>query len=128
MIGYLLRCAENVAASTCYHHAGEKGVTHRQFAVLATLERYGRMTQTELAGRIKIDRSTIDEMMPRLQERDFVRREPSRTDKRAIEVEPTPPGRQTFHEMVPAAQNSSEAVVAVLPSEYRLIFRLTHPA
>lgn len=123
MIGYLLRCAENVAATKYYEYAGEKDVTHRQFAVLAMLERHGRLTQTELAQLIRIDRSTINEMMPRLEERGLVKRETSRVDKRAVDVELTPSGRRTFQEMLPAALTSSEAVLAVLPPEYRLIFR-----
>jgi DNA-binding MarR family transcriptional regulator len=123
MIGYLLRCAENVAASKYYEYAGEKDVTHRQFAVLAMLERHGRLTQTELAQLIRIDRSTINEMMPRLEERGLVKRESSRVDKRAVDVELTPSGRRIFQDMLPAALASSEAVLAVLPAEYRVIFR-----
>jgi|HigsolmetaAR202D_1030399.scaffolds.fasta_scaffold01122_22 DNA-binding MarR family transcriptional regulator len=62
-------------------------------------------------------------MMPRLEERGLVKRESSLVDKRAVDVELTPSGRRTFQEMLPPALASSEAGLAVLPPEYRLIFR-----
>jgi DNA-binding MarR family transcriptional regulator len=122
-IGYLLRRAESVAAAMYYERIGDSDLTHRQFAVLSTLEHYGRMTQTELAARIRIDRSTINEMMPRLQERGLVIREPSPLDKRAVEVELTPEGRRTHEEVLPAVLDASEVLLSILPAEYRRIFR-----
>lgn len=123
LIGYLLRCAENVVTACYYTTLGSAQITHRQLAVLVCLDRYGHATQTELAMQIRIDRSTVNEMIPRMVERGLIARDESSSDRRAFEVRLTDAGRATLLKVYPEALAAQEKVLACLPKEYRKIFR-----
>jgi DNA-binding MarR family transcriptional regulator len=45
---------------------GQNDITPRQFGVLLTLHQQGTLTLTELAGHIRVDRSTLGEMINRM--------------------------------------------------------------
>ena len=123
LTGFLLRCASNIADASYYKHVANAEITPRQLAVLLSLRNGGPMTQAELSCVIRMDRSTINEMAPRMIERDLISRSNSPGDKRAIHLSITDRGRKTLKEMLPATILSQEAVLASLPKEYRRIFR-----
>ena len=72
LTGFLLRCASNIADAAYYKHVGNAEITPRQFAVLLSLRNGGQMTQAALSAVTKMDRSTINEMVPRMIERNLI--------------------------------------------------------
>jgi DNA-binding MarR family transcriptional regulator len=81
------------------------------------------MTQAALAAVTKMDRSTINEMVPRMIERDLISKSNSPDDKRAIHLSITSHGLNTLKEILPATILSQEMILASLPKEYRRIFK-----
>ena len=123
LVGFLLRCASNIADASYYKQVGSAEITPRQFAVLLSLGNSGPMTQAALSSAIRMDRSTINEMVPRMIERDLISKSNAPDDKRAIHLSLTAHGLKTLKELLPPTALSQDMVLATLPKEYRRIFR-----
>jgi DNA-binding MarR family transcriptional regulator len=123
LIGFLLRCASNIADAAYYKHVGNAEITHRQFAILLSLRNGGHMTQAGLSAVTRMDRSTINEMVPRMLERNLISKSNSPNDKRATHLSITAHGLKTLKELLPATIRSQEMILASLPKEYRRIFK-----
>ena len=68
-------------------------------AALATIERHGPMTPSELAARERIQRPTATRLLARLEEADLVARMPDPADGRSSLVSPTPAARELMEEL-----------------------------
>ena len=68
-------------------------------AALATIERHGPMTPSELAARERIQRPTATRLLARLAESGLVARTPDPADGRSSLVAATPAGRDLMAEM-----------------------------
>jgi DNA-binding MarR family transcriptional regulator len=123
LVGFLLRCASNIADASYYKQVGSAEITPRQFAVLLSLRNSGPMTQAALSGAIRMDRSTINEMVPRMIERNLISKSNAPDDKRAIHLSITAPGLKTLKELLPTTVLSQDMILATLPKEYRRIFK-----
>lgn len=121
--GFLLRCASNIADASYSRYVGNIEITPRQLAVLLSLRNNGQMTQAELSLVTRMDKSTINEMVPRMIERDLISKSNSPDDKRAIHLSLTSRGLKTLKDIIPPTILSQEAVLASLPKEYRRIFK-----
>jgi len=68
-------------------------------AALATIERFGPLTPTELAARERVQRPTVTRVACRLEERGLVTRAPDPADGRSALITVTPVGRQLLEEI-----------------------------
>ena len=88
-------------------------------AALATVERFGPMTPSELAARERVQRPTATRILARLGEAGLVARTPAPADGRSSLVAATPEGR----ELVAALRTRKDAFLAhrlaALPAEDR---------
>jgi DNA-binding MarR family transcriptional regulator len=123
LTGFLLRCASNIADAAYYKHVGDAVITPRQLGVLLSLRNGGRMTQAALSATTRMDRSTINEMVPRMIDRGMISRSNSPDDRRAVHLSITADGLKTLKMLLPATIRSQEMVLASLPKEYRRIFK-----
>ena len=123
LTGFLLRCASNIADAAYYKQVGSAEITPRQFGVLLSLQNGGPMTQAELCGVMRMDRSTINEMVPRMIQRGLISKSSSPDDKRAVHLSITAHGLKTLKALVAAGVQSQDTVLASLPKEYQRIFR-----
>jgi DNA-binding MarR family transcriptional regulator len=123
LTGFLLRCASNIADAAYYKQVGNAEFTPRQFAILLSLRNGGQMTQAALSALTRMDRSTINEMVPRMLERNLISKSNSPHDKRAIHLSITAHGLKTLKELLPSTIRSQEMIIALLPKEYRRIFK-----
>jgi DNA-binding MarR family transcriptional regulator len=73
--------------------AGE-GLSPSQAAALATIDRHGPLTPSELAGRERIQRPTATRLIARLEETGLVDRTQDPADRRSFVVALTPAGRE----------------------------------
>ena len=121
--GFLLRCASNIADAAFYKQAGSAEITPRQFAVLLSLRNGGPMTQAALAALTRMDKSTINEMVPRMLKRNLIGKSNSPHDKRAIHLSITAHGLKTLNELLPPTIQSQDVILTSLPKEYRRIFK-----
>jgi DNA-binding MarR family transcriptional regulator len=123
LTGFLLRCASNIADASYYKHVANAEITPRQLAVLLSLRNGGQMTQAALSVATRMDKSTINEMVPRMIERGVISKSNSPDDKRAIHLSITSHGLKTLKELLPPTILSQQMVLAALPKEYRRIFK-----
>jgi DNA-binding MarR family transcriptional regulator len=68
-------------------------------AALATIERFGPLTPTELAARERVQRPTVTRVACRLEERGLVTRAPDPADGRSALITLTPAGRELLAEI-----------------------------
>ena len=100
--GHLLRRANQFANDLYTNEQEAPGLTQRQFAVLFAIDQREGASQTELVQATGIDRSTLADMIVRLQGRDLLARKRTEDDQRANSVRITPIGRRTMRD--PAAR------------------------
>ena len=123
LTGFLLRCASNIADASYYKQLGNAEITPRQLAILLSLQNGGPMTQAALSAVTRMDRSTINEMVPRMIERDLINKTNSPDDKRSLHLSITVQGLKALKGVLPATVLSQDHVLAALPKEYRRIFK-----
>jgi len=129
---HLLHRAQQAAADLHAAGLGPNGLTQRQLAVLAVLAEQDGVSQSELVVRTGIDRSTLAEMVARMEAKGLTQRTKSMTDSRANSVTLTATGRAMYEEATPKLADVDAAVLARLPASKRagfveLLTRLAMP-
>jgi DNA-binding MarR family transcriptional regulator len=120
--GFLFRRLHNRATSLFHNFTGQEDLTPRQFGVLLALFQNGPLTQTVLAKRLFLDRSTLGEMLQRMVQRGLVHRRVPDDDRRTAEVSITPAGKQAMLAIVRHADDAMTKLIEPLPEEYRPLF------
>ncbi|MEL6291477.1 MAG: MarR family winged helix-turn-helix transcriptional regulator [Pseudomonadota bacterium] len=115
----LLHRAEQRAKALFAQEARDMGLTLRQVAILEAIESGGTIIQSEIVQRTGIDRSTVTELMGRMDARGLVTRERDSRDARAYLVTVTEQGRDQLMRAREAANRASDAFVAQLPRRDR---------
>ncbi len=93
------------------------GVSPRDLSVLSTAMS-GTYTQTELARKVGLDKTTMVVTLDELEAARLAERRPSAADRRARVIAVTPAGRRMVHEAEAVADRVREDVLAVLdPAE-----------
>lgn len=116
---HLLHRAEQVAADRFTELVGDT-VTLRQFAVLAAIaEAKAAANQSDLVRATGIDRSTLAEMLKRMQARGWITRAASISDKRAVSVQLTEPGASLLSGFDVQARAADAAILDDLPRTKR---------
>lgn len=110
---HLLHRAEQLAADRFAQLGGE--ITLRQFAVLAAVADAPGLSQAELVRSTGIDRSTLTEMLGRLEKRELIARSTSEADARARSVTLTEQGLATFQGSIQHARAADAAILDMLP-------------
>lgn len=101
------------------------GITPQQFALLAFLWKQDGLSQTELAERTEVDRTTLGGLVDRLEKLKLVRRERHPQDRRAFLIFLTAEGRQLETELPSLALEVRERFTAKLaPAEYDQLCKL----
>jgi DNA-binding MarR family transcriptional regulator len=101
LVGFNLRFA-HLYYRDCLVEMKELDLTHKQFAVLTLIGANLGVSQIDLAASLGTDRATMMAMVDRLQDRGYLERAPSRTDRRRQELYLTRAGesaRQTAEQI-----------------------------
>lgn len=120
--GFLFRQLHSRATALFSELSAQTEITPRQFGALLILYQSGPLLQTELGKRMRVDRSTLGEMLQRMFERGLVRRSSSPTDRRVTQLEIEAPGREVLLATVEAAQRAQTMMLAPLPPDQQPIF------
>lgn len=115
---HLLHRVQQLAAD----RFGVSDITLRQFTVLAAVSSRAGQTQTDLVNATGIDRSTLADMILRMEERGLLTRGRSAADGRAKSVGLTANGRSALASAAPRARQADEAIMAALPRSRRAPF------
>jgi len=120
---HLLRRAEQFAAEMFVQSDLREGVTLRQSVLLAAIAESEGASQSDLVRMTGVDRSTLAEMMARMERRGLIARAAARDDGRAKSVRLTAQGRRRLDNAVPAMKHVDKALLAAVPAANRTLFR-----
>jgi DNA-binding MarR family transcriptional regulator len=123
-VGHMLHRAQQFATERFARDVGVD-LTLRQFALIAAVAEQNGRTQTDLVQATGIDRSTLADMIGRMEDRGFLQRDKAAEDKRAKTVSLTAAGKSALAKAVPAADAADAALLAVLDRTQRTAL-LTH--
>jgi len=118
---HLLHRAEQLAGDRFTQLVGET-VTLRQFIVLAAIAENPGLSQNDLVRATGVDRSTLADMITRMQKRGWITRSPSTLDGRANAVRMAAAGSMIFHAAAHHAKAADAAILDALPRTKRRTF------
>jgi DNA-binding MarR family transcriptional regulator len=121
-LGFLVRLLDTRFKTLYEQLTAQTGITPRQFGVLLTLHQQGTMTLSELARYIRIDRSTLGEMMSRMEERSLVIRRTNGNDRRSAKVSLAPSGKNALFVLVSGVAQLQGVLLAPLAIDDRAHF------
>jgi len=120
-LGFLVRLLDTRFKILYEQLTTQSEITPRQFGVLLTLYQCGTLTLTELAGHIRVDRSTLGEMISRMGERSLITKRIKENDRRSAEVSLAPFGKHALLELVSGVSQLQTVLLAPLAPEDRRI-------
>jgi DNA-binding MarR family transcriptional regulator len=122
--GFLIRRLHQLHGSLFLEETRKFGITPVQYSLMTALAERGELDQNSLALEIGLERTSVAEVVPRLQERGVLERRPSRSDGRVKLVRLTRKGRSLLQRMAPAVQRAHERTIDRLPAGERDAFLL----
>jgi len=119
---HLLRRANQFANDLYTEEQDSKALTQRQFAVLFAVDQQEGVSQTALVRATGIDRSTLADMIVRMQNKDLLARKRTEEDQRANSVKITAAGRRALKGAMPAVTKAEARLLEALPARMRVDF------
>lgn len=131
-LGYLLRRAQQRHVATWTQLASNE-ISSVQYAILAILDRRGEASQRELCDDVDLDRSTVADLVGRMQRRGLIERRRDPQDARRNTVRLTDHGLTERRRLAPLVQDVQRELAGALPPEdraalARILRRLLAPA
>src|SRR5690606_18728333 len=81
--GFLIRRLHQIHSALFHEETSAFNITPVQYSLLSVLEQWGELDQNSLAHHVGLERSSVAEVLPRLEQRELLSRRPSERDKRA---------------------------------------------
>lgn len=119
---HLMHRALQLALDIYTEEVGSDGLTQRQFAVLEAVAAKAGLTQTDLVRATGIDRSTLADLVARMESKGLVERQRSTLDARAMAVRLTEAGAAALDAARPMVQSADKRILALLPKGRRDVF------
>ena len=116
---HLLHRAGQCAGDIFHSEMKVGGLTPRQLAVLMTVAQNEGLSQTGLVDRTGIDRSTLADIVRRMQRKGLLQRRRTREDARAYAVKLTDEGRRVLRIAEPVGKKVDERILEALPAKHR---------
>jgi DNA-binding MarR family transcriptional regulator len=116
---HLLHRAGQCAGDIFHSEMKIGGLTPRQLAVLMTVAQNEGLSQTGLVDRTGIDRSTLADIVRRMQRKGILQRRRTREDARAYAVKLTDEGRRVLRIAEPVGKKVDERILEALPARHR---------
>jgi DNA-binding MarR family transcriptional regulator len=112
--GHLIRRVQQVASALFAEECAAFDLTSVQYAALLAIGADPGVDATRLSALIAFDRSTIDDVLERLEAKGWVRRSPSPNDKRVKLLRLSPEGTRVVQGVGPAVDRVQERLLAPL--------------
>jgi len=116
---HLLHRAGQCAGDIFHAEMKVDGLTPRQLAVLVTVSLNEGLSQTGLVERTGIDRSTLADIVRRMQRKGLLQRRRTKEDARAYAVKLTEEGRRVLRTAEPLAKRVDDRILDALPGKQR---------
>lgn len=122
-IGYLIRRAQQLHVAV-WARVVSTEISSVQYSILVLLERHSGASQRELCDLVDLDRSTIAELVSRMERRGLISRRRDPDDGRRNTLEITAKGLSERRRLLPLVEKVQEELVAPLaPEESALLWR-----
>jgi DNA-binding MarR family transcriptional regulator len=123
--GHLIRRAQQIAVAIFIEECADLDLTPVQYAAMVAIQENEGIDATRLSAQIAFDRSTLGNVLERLEARGFVERFASPDDKRIKLLKLTPQGRSTIRRAEIAVRQTQERILAPLaPKDRRILLEL----
>jgi len=119
---HLLHRAGQCAGDVFGQRVKAAGLTPRQYVVLSTVAQNEGLNQTDLVLRTGVDRSTLADIVRRMQNKGLIYRKRKLRDARAYAVFITEQGQEILSEAKPSAAAADQRLLNALPPERREAF------
>ena len=123
--GYLFRRMQQIAVSIFVEECRAHDLTPVQFAALVAIRTHPGIDATRLSAVIAFDRSTLGNVIERLEAKDYVGREPSRGDKRVKLLHLTRKGAALLRDIMPSVDRAQARMLQPLkPADRKTLLAL----
>jgi DNA-binding MarR family transcriptional regulator len=122
--GFLIRRLHQLHCSLFLEETRGFDITPVQYSLMTTLAARGELDQNSLALQIGLERTSVAEVVPRLQRRGFVERRRSADDGRVKLVRLTRRGKTLVRKMAHAVQRAHDRTIDRLEKSERELFLL----
>lgn len=116
--GHLIRRAQQLHVAI-WTRMVSADISTVQYSVLVVLERLGELSQRELGDEVDLDRSTIADLVARMERHGLVQRRPDPRDGRRKTVGLTEHGRAERWRLQPLVARVEEELTGALPDDAR---------
>jgi len=120
--GYLFRRAQQVHVAAWQRHVSAT-VSSVQFGVLTVIDASPGASQNDLCDELDLDRSTIADLVSRLERNGMIERERDDADRRRNRLRLSEQGRQTLDELRPRAERVEQVLTDSLEPDERRALR-----
>jgi len=114
MPGHLIRRLQQVSSALFAEECGDLDLTSVQFAALMAIRAHPDVDATRLSTLIAFDRSTLGDVLERLEAKGWVNRAPSPIDKRVKLLRLSAAGSQLLRQATPAVRRVQERLLSPL--------------
>lgn len=121
-VSHLIHRAQQIAAMQSAEVLKEAGITLRQFSVLAAVADSEGASQADIVERTGIDRSTLADMVSRMEKAGLLKRKPAKHDARAKAVSLMAKGRKALDLTREGVAKADEELLGLLPANRRSTF------
>jgi len=122
-VGFLFRRVDSLASRLFYEFSGQTLLSPRQYGVLISLNHAGPLSQRDLSNIIRIDPSTLGEILRRMADRDLIVRRTSTEDRRKVTLNISAAGKRVLRDYFPAAKRMQEELMSPILPENREVVR-----
>ena len=120
--GHLIRRLQQIASAIFMTETAGFDVTPVQYSALLAVRNHPGIDQTTLMRIVAFDRSTIGEVLGRLEAKRLVKRGVAKQDRRAKVLFITPEGRRLVAKLTPRVNAAQKAIMSPLRPEERVQF------
>ena len=117
----LLHRANQIAMESFASAQGDSDITARQVQILAAIEANEGSSQTKIVDITGVDRSTLADIVRRLQKNRLIERRRSKDDARAYVLKLSEAGKQALASGKPALAAVEKNLLAALPAKDRSV-------
>ncbi|THU03799.1 winged helix-turn-helix transcriptional regulator [Lampropedia puyangensis] len=123
--GFLIRRLHQIHCALFAEETPDANITPVQYSLLSTLQEHGELDQNSLSHRIGLERTSVAEVLPRLEDRKLIERKRSELDGRIRLVALTTEGQTLLDAMSAAvARAHARTVEALSPAERKELIRM----
>ncbi len=112
--GHLVRRVQQISTALFTEECGALDLTSVQYAAMVAIGRGERMDATRLSAEIAFDRSTLGDVLERLEAKGLIERRPHPDDRRVKLLHLTPRGVELLQAVEPAVERVQQRLLAPL--------------